>query len=461
MRAFLTNPKPAVPQAITSSGNSAPLSTVQISAHPPSHPAPDEIFTGYQSDLSSDDLISADEADNENVSGDESINHSKDAHLEAHNAQDNPGSPQFRVVAPPPLKRRKLAVPVRVARQDAKRARMAKFGEALMAIEKVIASKRDVFAAGRNGLQAYRARSIQSCLWMMVKNDRGLLEASQRAAESQGFAENWGGRMVRKWVRAWVATRELPVSARGRHTKTFTLLSDPTICAELRSYVRSNKWSMDPSKLAAFSQNKLLPAVADQYVRHVVDFEMPNGLKRYLEIDLFPRIQLKVGKGISLRTARRWLHREGFRYTSHKKSLYFDGHERPDVVRYRQTEFLPTMAEYRRRLVEYVVGDVEKRVEKIPENYVERQLVLCSHDESTSQANDSPEKSWVHQDEHALKKKGVGRGQHQSDVICSTVGWLKEASQSLEYGKNYDGYWTGEMFVKQVRISTSPQDEFI
>jgi hypothetical protein len=85
-------------------------------------------------------------------------------------------------------------------------------------------------------------------------------------------------------------------------------------------------------------------------------------------------------------------------------------------------------------------------------------LVLCSHDKSTSQANNSPEKSWVHQDEHALKKKGVGRGQHQSDVICSTVGWLKEASQSLEYGKNYDGYWTGEMFVKQVRISTSPQD---
>jgi hypothetical protein len=160
MRAFLTNPKPAVPQAITSSGNSAPLSTVPISVHPPLHPAPDEIFTGYQSNLSSDDLISADEDDNKNVSGDESINHSKDTHLEAHNAQDNPSSPRFQVVAPPPLKRCKLAVPVRVACQDARRARMAKFGKALMVIEKVIASKRDVFAAGRNGLQAYRARSI-------------------------------------------------------------------------------------------------------------------------------------------------------------------------------------------------------------------------------------------------------------------------------------------------------------
>jgi hypothetical protein len=50
-----------------------------------------------------------------------------------------------------------------------------------------------------------------------------------------------------------------------------------------------------------------------------------------------------------------------------------------------------------------------------------------------------------------LLKKGVGCGSHQSDVICSTVGWLKEAGQQLEYGKNYDGYWMGKLFMKQVR----------
>lgn len=76
--------------------------------------------------------------------------------------------------------------------------------------------------------------------------------------------------------------------------------------------------------------------------------------------------------------------------------------------------------------------------------------MLVSHDESTTQANDGQKKSWVHENEHALKKKSVGRGIHQSDVICSTVGWLKAASQSLEYGKNYEGYWNGELFVKQV-----------
>ena len=47
-------------------------------------------------------------------------------------------------------------------------------------------------------------------------------------------------------------------------------------------------------------------------------------------------------------------------------------------------------------------------------------------------------------------QKGVGRGLHQTGVICSQVGWLADVSQTLEYGKNYDSYWTGELFVKQV-----------
>jgi hypothetical protein len=32
------------------------------------------------------------------------------------------------------------------------------------------------------------------------------------------------------------------------------------------------------------------------------------------------------------------------------------------------------------------------------------------------------------------------------------MGWLEEGSETLKYGKNYDGYWNGELFVKQVSI---------
>jgi hypothetical protein len=67
-----------------------------------------------------------------------------------------------------------------------------------------------------------------------------------------------------------------------------------------------------------------------------------------------------------------------------------------------------------------------------------------------AQANDIMPKTWVFEDQHCLQKKGVGHGLHKSDILCSTVGWLEEATQTLEYGKNYEGYWTGELFIKQV-----------
>lgn len=117
---------------------------------------------------------------------------------------------------------------------------------------------------------------------------------------------------------------------------------------------------------------------------------------------------MKVTWGVSIRTARHWLHCEGFRFTKHRKVLYFDGHERPDVVEYHQNVFIPQIKQYHPQVIEYVVGDVGKEKEKVVENYINHHLVLVSHDESTTQANDGPKKSWVHKNEHALKKKGVG-----------------------------------------------------
>jgi len=168
-----------------------------------------------------------------------------------------------------------------------------------------------------------------------------------------------------------------------------------------------------------------------------------------MEVELFPRIQLSVGRGILISTACRWLHCEGFQYMQHKKALYFDGHDRPDVVDYRQNVFLPQMAEYCKRLVSYKVGDV--KTPNPPRNYVEWALVLLPQDESMMQSNDGPKASWVPNGEQPLKKKGAGRGLHESGVICSTVGYMPDANQTIEYGKNYDGYWTGQLFVEQVR----------
>lgn len=350
----------------------------------------------------------------------------------------------------PGMKRRKLDVSYRKQRILNKNKKLKDIEDAWKAVQKLLGSKKQKFESGQSGLQQRRTRAIECHLRIFLKNQRPFTAASRISAEAHRFSDKHGSRQLRAWTRTWIAKRELPKSKQGMHAKVYSLFNDPVIAAELRAFLRSNKWAMDPEKLALFTKEKLIPPVAEAYLRQVIAKEMPEGLKKYMEVVLFPRIHLKVGRGVSLSTARRWMHREGFRYLSYKKGLYFDGHDRPDVVEYRQEVFLPRMEEYAQRLVRYVVGDVDREFEQQPENFVERRLVLCAHDEMTAQAHDGNAKSWVLDNQHALRKKGVGRGIHQSDIICSTVGWLKDASQTLEYGKNYEGYWTGELFIKQV-----------
>jgi hypothetical protein len=61
----------------------------------------------------------------------------------------------------------------------------------------------------------------------------------------------------------------------------------------------------------------------------------------------------------------------------------------------------------------------------------------------TAQANNSWVKSRVFEDQHSLWKKGAGQGIHQSDVICSTVGWLKDASRVWRMAKTMMGTGQG------------------
>ena len=154
-------------------------------------------------------------------------------------------------------------------------------------IHKLIHAKKTKFEAGVTGLQLYWAQAIQSYLKMVVDNGQLSVEASEHAVESQGFAAQWGGCCVQKWSRDWVAFRKLPVSKRGRHSKVYSLLNDPKIKAELRAYMRSNKWAMNPGKLAKFVKGNMLPAAADKYLCGVIQSEMPKGLKKYMELKLF------------------------------------------------------------------------------------------------------------------------------------------------------------------------------
>jgi hypothetical protein len=109
----------------------------------------------------------------------------------------------------------------------------------------------------------------------------------------------------------------------------------------MRSYLRSNKWSMTPLLLAQYSAGTMAPETAKKYARQVAEQEMPNRLSKYVTEEIFPRFGTRIQGGIKPRTAQRWTRREGFRYMKHQKGIYVDGHERPDVVEYRQKVLSP------------------------------------------------------------------------------------------------------------------------
>jgi len=186
MRAFLSKPKVTKEVTPTWRGECVsvgePHRALSATSSAESQKDDSEIFTEYISDVEDDD----EEIEEPAVEPGDEI-------LEWEDVSESP----FHVQTPPSLKRRRHDIPICVARKRRRLEVRDELQQALIAIEKLIASKKKVFQAGRNGLQEYRARAIQSHLHMVLHNGRKHIEASERAAESQGFAARWGGRLVR------------------------------------------------------------------------------------------------------------------------------------------------------------------------------------------------------------------------------------------------------------------------
>jgi hypothetical protein len=121
-----------------------------------------------------------------------------------------------------------------------------------------------------------------------------------------------------------------------------------------------------------------------------------------------------------------------------------------DVVNDWQNCFIPEILALQTQMVCYKIGNVTQEVQIVGPQPDGLRLVLVAHDESTAQAHDGKKASWIRDGEQPIRKKGAGWGIHQSDFICSTYRWLADASKTLEYGKNYEGFWNGSLFLKQV-----------
>jgi len=85
----------------------------------------------------------------------------------------------------------------------------------------------------------------------------------------------------------------------------------------------------------------------------------PQVLANHINQVIFPAAGVQTTDQISLRTACHWLIKLGWTYTKVKKGVYVDGHEREDVKEYRNKEFLPAMAEFKKLMVQYNGPDLD------------------------------------------------------------------------------------------------------
>ncbi|KAH9933867.1 uncharacterized protein B0H18DRAFT_870317, partial [Fomitopsis serialis] len=144
-------------------------------------------------------------------------------------------------------------------------------------------------------------RKVNRCSW---------IKASSRAAEAHDQGDTTT-RSIRKWCRAYIADREdLPTNLCGSWNQS--IIEDEDMANDIHLH------------LQGIGKHRK----ADDIVQF---FEQPEIQERY-QLD---------GWAPSITTAQRWMRRMEYRWGSGPKGQYIDGHERDDVVAYRQTIYLP------------------------------------------------------------------------------------------------------------------------
>lgn len=160
-----------------------------------------------------------------------------------------------------------------------------------------------------NNILKSRLQDMQSVLRLFCRNT-GWIKASEIIAAAKGRGPYYG-RTIRHWIKSFVRDHNaLPTNAWG--SGNFSRLdTGEGLRDELRAHLQS----------------------CGKYVRaqDLVDYLNRDEVKSHYGASV----------SISLKTAQRWMGDLGYDWTDSPTGQYVDGHEREDVVNYRQNVFLP------------------------------------------------------------------------------------------------------------------------
>jgi len=227
-------------------------------------------------------------------------------------------------------------------------------------------------------------------------------EASLLASKAAGHGMNHA-RNLRGWILTFLNSGKLPLHRYG--TFHSSILQDEDIAQEIQLH--------------------LLEIGKTGYIRaqDIVDYIAK------------PEVQEKLaGKArttIHHRTACRWLKKLNWRYTRKKNGMYVDGHERKDVIQYRD-EFIGRWKEYEKRFLKFDNdGNQINQLVGFPVAQIGRfRIILVTHDESTFYANDRRKTKWIHTSQTAVAEaKGEGQSIMASEFCVPEWGRLCDGDE--------------------------------
>ena len=99
--------------------------------------------------------------------------------------------------------------------------------------------------------------------------------------------------------------------------------------------------------------------------------------------------------------------------------MYYDGHERPDVIKYRQT-FLDEIYSYEKSMAKYEGENMERILPTLGPN--EKEIIFVTHDECVFYSNDGKRGIWAKSGELPLRKKGNGHSIMISEFLIEEYG---------------------------------------
>ena len=255
-----------------------------------------------------------------------------------------------------------------------------------------------------------------------VLSGHGILEACDLASVCTVFA----ARTIRRWayemfgdffsvvsniddITDEVLEMELQ-SARGRHPKRHSMMSDDVFRKQVKQYVLEHGYVKGRPNLT---------------LQHLVEW-----------------VKESYGVEVCTSTVSLWLHDIGFSYKQFSKGVYFDGHEREDVVEERKA-YLAKLASYN--------GRMWTSHSPAP-NPLCRPVIKLFHDESTFYANADQSFFWTDGSKQCLKQKSLGQAIMVSDFLDEVGGLLEYGGEKarLLLEHQTDGYFNNEMLLTQV-----------